>query len=297
MLGLLGALISAGASPSEPRADAHDLRRVEHPRTTTAPPPTLEPELVPPTPATDARPAPHPTEAPTSSEPRTDPLPTPAIGSNRGDSLTAQASAWVAERLGRLGAWAPVLLVLLLVLANVLCVPGAFLTLAGGALFGFGWGLLCAWLGALGGAAAAFLIARHALRDRVRARLSRYPRLGAIEEAVTEEGWKVVFLTRLAPGSPFFLLNYLFGLTRVRFLPYLVATAIGMLPGTTLLVYLGALGQFAISGNETSLWGWAVRGLGLAALVAVVILVSRGARGALDRRLGARPPRSTGPNP
>lgn len=198
------------------------------------------------------------------------------------------ASRWIAEHLSRLGNWAPVLLIGLLILTCVLCVPGAFITLAGGTLFGFGWGLLYGWMGALLGALVAFLLSRHLFRDRVRRRLARYPKLSAIEDAVSEEGWKVVFLSRLAPGSPFFLLNYLFGLTRIGLWPFLAATAVGMLPGTSLLVYVGALGQQAMSGRDLTVVDWAFRGLGLGALVLLVVLISRRAKRSLDAKLRPR---------
>ncbi len=210
-----------------------------------------------------------------------EPVPAPAPQSG--------ASRWIAERLARLGPWAPVLLIGLLILTCVLCVPGAFITLAGGTLFGFGWGLLYGWLGALLGALVAFLLSRHLLRDRVRRRLARYPKLAAIEDAVSEEGWKVVFLSRLAPGSPFFLLNYLFGLTRIGLWQFLAATAVGMLPGTSLLVYVGALGQQAMSGRDLTVLDWAFRAIGLGALVLLVALISRRAKRSLDAKL--RPPR------
>ncbi len=191
----------------------------------------------------------------------------------------------IVERLSAMGAWAPLVFVLLFGTCCVLCVPAAFLTLASGALFGVSWGLLYVWIGGLLGASAAFLISRHFLRDFVHRRLARHPRLGAIEQAVSEEGWKIVFLSRLAPGSPFFLLNYLFGITRVRFLPYICATAVSMIPGSLLLVYLGSLGQLAASGQSPTPWAWPLRMVGLTAMVGVVILISRRARRALDARL------------
>lgn len=216
-------------------------------------------------------------------ESKAEPDPAPALAPRDG------ASRWIAGHLARLGHWAPAILIGLLILTCVLCVPGAFITIAGGTLFGFGRGLLYGWLGALLGALAAFLLSRHLLRDRVRRWLTRYPRLAAIEDAVSEEGWKVVFLSRLAPGSPFFLLNYLFGITRIGLWEFLGATAIGMLPGTSLLVYVGALGHQAMSERDLTVWDWALRGIGLAALVWLVVVISRRAKRSLDARL--RPPR------
>ncbi len=79
---------------------------------------------------------------------------------------------------------------------------------------------------------------------------TRYPRFAAIDEAVAREGWKIVLLTRLSPAFPFNLLNYAFGLTRVRLRDYVLASWIGMMPGTVMYVYVGSLaGDLAAIGQ------------------------------------------------
>ena len=90
------------------------------------------------------------------------------------------------------------------------------------------------------GACAAFLVSRHLARALVERRLDSNPRFAAIDRAVGEQGRKIVFLLRLSPIFPFNMLNYGLGLTRVRFVDYLLACA-GMLPGTLLYVYYGKL--------------------------------------------------------
>ena len=71
-------------------------------------------------------------------------------------------------------------------------------------------------------------------------RIASYPRFQAIDRAVGEQGFKIVLLTRLSPIFPFNLLNYAFGLTKVRLWQYVLASWIGMLPGTIMYVYLGS---------------------------------------------------------
>lgn len=203
----------------------------------------------------------------------------------------------VTDLLGPLGPWAVPAFIAVFVIACVLCVPVVVLTVASGALFGLGWGFLYSWIAAQLGASAAFFISRHLAHGWVSRRLARRPRLAAIEEAVRVEGWKIVGLVRLAPGSPFFLLNYLFGLTRIRYRDYAWATAVSIIPGTLLFVYLGSIGQLAASGRLRSVWDWAQYGAGLAALALACLLVARRARQLLGQRIPERPPPSQPPLP
>lgn len=189
--------------------------------------------------------------------------------------------AWV----DGLGPLAPVAFVAAYAVGVVLFVPGSALTLAAGALFGIGKGLVLAWGAATVGASLAFLIARYVAREAVEARVAGNPRFAAIDRAVGREGRKIVFLLRLSPAFPFTLLNYGLGLTRVRFVDFLVAS-IGMIPGTLLYVYYGSLIGLAaaLAGGarpERGAADYALLALGLAATLAVTIFVTRLARRAL----------------
>ncbi len=212
-----------------------------------------------------------------------------------GAAATPETDRPFHERLAtwrdRFGAAFPLMFIVLFVLNTVACLPAGVMTLAGGFLFGPFLGFLYVWTGAMIGASAAFGISRHLGRDWIRRRLVRRPLLAAIEQAVSDEGWKVVVLTRLAPGSPFFLLNYLFGLTRIRFRDYLWSTAVSVIPGSFLIVYLGSLGHLAVSGRIRSPAEWALYGAGLVALVGAVWLIARRARLILDRTLDSTPPK------
>ena len=189
------------------------------------------------------------------------------------------------ERVRGLGAWGPAAFVGGYVLATVAGIPGSLLTLAAGAIFGLWAGTLWVFLGATLGASAAFLIARYLARGAVERRVGADPRVRAIDAAIAAQGARVVFLLRLSPAVPFSLLNYLLGLTRVRFRDFVVASA-GMLPGTLLYVYTGKVAGdvAAAAGGRGPARGagyYVVLALGLAATVAVTVVVTRAARRAL----------------
>jgi uncharacterized membrane protein YdjX (TVP38/TMEM64 family) len=194
-------------------------------------------------------------------------------------------AAWV----DGLGWWGPVVFALGYAVATVAFIPGSLMTLAAGALFGLVEGTVTVFFGATLGAALAFLVARYVARGAVERRFADNRRFGAIDRAVGREGLKIVTLLRLAPVFPFNLLNYGLGLTRVRFLHYLIAS-IGMLPGTFLYVYYGkALGSLAaVAGGveiERDAAYWVTFGLGLAAALGVTLVVARIARRALAQEV------------
>ena len=166
-----------------------------------------------------------------------------------------------------------------------LLVPGSLLTLAAGALFGLWPGVPVVFCGALAGSSFAFLISRYVARPWVEAWAGRHPKFAAIDRAVAAEGPRIVFLLRLTPLVPFTALNYLLGLTRLRWRDMMLA-APGMLPGTFLYVYYGhvigdvtAVAAGARPPRTPAQYALLVVGLAAAALVAW--RVSRIARRAL----------------
>lgn len=194
-----------------------------------------------------------------------------------------------AERVHALGAWGPAAFVAGYVLATVAGIPGSLLTLAAGAIFGLWAGVLWVFLGATLGASAAFLVGRYLARGLVERRVAGNPRFAAIDRAIAADGRRIVFLLRLSPAVPFTLLNYLLGLTRVRFSDF-VAASVGMIPGTLLYVYYGKLaGDVAAAAGGGAPRGagyYAVLALGLAATVAATALITRAARRALGTAAG-----------
>jgi uncharacterized membrane protein YdjX (TVP38/TMEM64 family) len=187
--------------------------------------------------------------------------------------------------VGDLGFAGMVLFAVVYALATVLLLPGSLLTLAGGATFGLLRGFVTVWIGATLGAALAFLVSRYLAREPVESWIQSKPSFLAVDQAVAKQGWKIVLLTRLSPVFPFNFQNYAYGLTRVSFWHYALASWLGMAAGTFLYVYLGTLGK---SGLEAAAGTEGVQGLklviqaiGLLATVAVTILITRTARRAL----------------
>jgi uncharacterized membrane protein YdjX (TVP38/TMEM64 family) len=187
-----------------------------------------------------------------------------------------------------LGVWGPFLFGLTYVATALLLAPASAWTLAAGALFGLGGGMVVASLSSTTAAALAFLIARHAARDWIVQRLRHSPRLDAVDRAVREGGWKIVALLRLSPAVPFNLQNYLYGLTGLRFWPYLLTSWLAMLPGTFLYVYLGHVGRAGVeaaSGRQTrSAAEWSLMIVGLLATLVVTLYVTHVARNTLRQR-------------
>ena len=188
------------------------------------------------------------------------------------------------EQTERLGPWGAVLYIATYVVATVLLLPGSALALAAGALFGVARGTLYASTAATLGATAAFLIGRYLARDWVTAQLARHPKIAALDEAVAKEGWRIVLLTRLSPAFPFTLLNYAFGLTRVRLRDYVLASWVGMMPGALMYVYLGSLARAGVEGQKRSPAQMALYGVGLLATIAVTVRITRMARQSLAKR-------------
>lgn len=152
---------------------------------------------------------------------------------------------WV-EGAGALGY---VLYVLAYVVCCVLVIPALALTLGAGAIFGFVAGSIIVLIGATLGACAAFLLARTVLRHRVERITKRHVKFGALDRAITREGTKIMWLVRLSGFPPFTWVNYAFGLTGIRFLPYLVTTFFGIIPGTLAFTWAGTAGAAALSGT------------------------------------------------
>ncbi len=191
-----------------------------------------------------------------------------------------------AEWVDGLGVWGPLVFIGGYALATVAFVPGSLLTLAAGAIFGLTRGTLLVFFGSTLGASAAFLIARYGARSAVERRLEERPKFKTIDSAVAKQGRKIVLLMRLSPVFPYSLLNYGLGLTKIRFVDYLIA-CFGMIPGTFLYVYYGkALGSLAAVAGGTEvdkgIADWALLGVGLAATVVVTTIITRIAKRALE---------------
>lgn len=189
-----------------------------------------------------------------------------------------------------LGMWGPFVFGVLYVVVSLLLLPAWAMTLASGALFGLAIGTLVVSLASTTAAGLACLIARYFARERIVRRIRHYPRFEAVDRAVAKGGWKIVALLRLSPAVPFTLQNYLYGLTGIRFWPYLLTSWLAMLPGTFLYIYLGHVGRAAIeaaSGERSRTPAeWAMLVVGSMATVAATVYITRLARQALRHRAG-----------
>lgn len=156
----------------------------------------------------------------------------------------------------------------------VLFVPASILTLGAGAIYGLAIGVAVVLVGASIGATLAFLLARSLLRERIERMTEGNAKFRALDRAIAREGARIVFLVRLAPVFPFTYINYAFGLTGVKTVPYVLATVVGMIPGSFAYVYLGAAAADAASGGTGST-ELVIRIVGAVVAVGVTVFVAR----------------------
>ena len=189
--------------------------------------------------------------------------------------------------VGQMGTVGILVFIVVYALATVLLAPGSILTIGAGFAFGLWKGFLAAWMGATLGASLAFLVARFLARDKIESIAKRNEKFRKIDHAIGKQGAKLIFLLRLSPVIPFNLSNYFYGLTAVKFWPYVLASWVGMMPGTFLYVYIGAASKAAVAaatGGEAVKHGWqywTFLGVGFVATVIVTIWVTKIARDAL----------------
>jgi len=194
-------------------------------------------------------------------------------------------NAWVTH----MGVAGMLIFIVVYAAATVLLAPGSILTIGAGFAFGLWKGFLAVSAGSTLGAALAFLVARFIARDRVEAIAKRNDKFRRIDKAIGKQGAKLIFLLRLSPVVPFNISNYFYGLTSVKFWPYVLASWIGMIPGTFLYVYIGTASQAAVSAAasgeavEHGWQYWTFVSVGLAATVTVTVWVTKIARDALQK--------------
>src|SRR6266403_4433407 len=119
------------------------------------------------------------------------------------------------------GAWGAICYPLLFAACNILLLPGGVLAVGSGFFFGLWWGFLIVFVGNLVATAISFALSLSIARRWFQQRLSSNPTLRALEPAVERESWKIILLSQLHPLFPTSLLNYFYGLTRIRFSSYM----------------------------------------------------------------------------
>lgn len=189
-------------------------------------------------------------------------------------------ASWMRD-LGMAGA---LLFAAVFAVAAMLSLPASIFTAAAGLVYGFGNGFAVAYAGAFVASGLGFLMARYVFRERVEALANSHEKFGVIDRALGVQGWKIIGLLRLSPLMPLGLSTYLFGVTSVSFWPYVAASGVGLIPGTMLYAYLGAIGRISLNGgaHQRSSIEWMLIIGGLIATVAVTAIISRTARNALE---------------
>lgn len=164
----------------------------------------------------------------------------------KGAQEQLQAQAQAQPLLASLGFFA------IYVAVTALSLPGAALmTLAAGAIFGLGWGLLIVSFASSVGATLAFLVSRHLLRDSIQNRYGKS--LKSINQGVERDGAFYLFALRLVPAFPFFLINLVMGLTPLKTWTFYWVSQLGMLAGTAVYVNAGTqLAQIQSLGDVAS---------------------------------------------
>ena len=150
------------------------------------------------------------------------------------------------EKVGAMQFWGAALYPLLYATCNVLLLPGGVLAIGSGFFFGLWWGFLLNLIGNVTGAAGAFLISRKLGRAWVEKRFLKHRKWVALDAAIARDGWKIIFLSQVHPLFPSSLLNYLYGITRIRFGTCMLWIALGQTPGLFLYAYLGTLTQLGL---------------------------------------------------
>ena len=183
----------------------------------------------------------------------------------------------VQQHVMRWGAWSAICYPFLYACCNVLLLPGGVLSIGAGFFFGLWWGFAIALFGNVVGAAISFFISRSLGRQWIKRKLSRNRTFVALEPAIDKEGWKIILLSQLHPLFPTSLLNYLYGLTRIRFRTCMLWVAIGQAPGLFLYSYLGTLGQLGLNlargkthPRVVEYWIW-LGGFGVAAIILIML--------------------------
>ncbi len=154
-----------------------------------------------------------------------------------------------------LGVWGPLAYCLLFILMTALFFPESIIAIAAGTLFGFWMGILWVVVAGTIGALLIFGITRSLFRDSVRQRLQKHPKMLAFDEAAGREGFKLMFLLRLAPLN-YSLLCYLLSVSSARLKPYTLA-CLGMFPGNISTVYFGYAARHVsevASHNQSTDW-------------------------------------------
>lgn len=153
---------------------------------------------------------------------------------------------------------------------TIVGIPGTLLTIVGGLVFGLFWGTFWSVVGATLGALGAFWTARYLLRDYTERKFSQHTALVKFNQAVIHQPIAFVLAIRFAPISPFNVVNFLFGLTPIHWIPYTFATFFGIIPGTLAYTWLGISGNRALQGSDRASFFLALGLLGILSVLPIL---------------------------
>jgi uncharacterized membrane protein YdjX (TVP38/TMEM64 family) len=197
------------------------------------------------------------------------------------DTLIQWASYWDGSL-----AWAAI--IALFLISGLIIIPRPAICIVAGLTFGlaaFPLALTASTVGSL----TAFVLARYFFRARFQRMLDRHPKAKVLVEAIDAEGWRLLFLLRLASPIPGPVSNYAFGLSGIPMSHYVLATAAGIAPQVFAFVYLGALGKEALDDRAVSSTKLMFGIAGCAVLLLVITMVTRRVRHSIKTRLGGAP--------
>lgn len=188
-------------------------------------------------------------------------------------------------RIEKLGAFAPLGFVALFIVLTPFFVSVDTLCFAAGLLFSFGSGELYIIIATYLAAALIFYLGRYLIKDRVIAFISKHKHLAALDTAINNQPFKLMFLLRLTP-LPFAMLSYALSVTQVKFRPYLAATS-GILIYNTSLVYMGyttkhLAGLVSGSGKQSGV-SYPLLALGVVITLLVLFYVTKIANETINR--------------
>jgi uncharacterized membrane protein YdjX (TVP38/TMEM64 family) len=198
---------------------------------------------------------------------------------------------WLAPvvlKLTQVGPWAPVLFTLIYIVAAVTLAPAFFLTVAAGAMFGVWRGSAIVFIAASLGASVVYAVGSRVAKFAWMQRVTRDPRVAAVQAAIRSESLWIMFLLRLSPLVPYNILNYALALSGVRYVDFLIAL-IGMIPAIIMYTYYGkvvgdvaalAAGVSPPRGPEY----YVLLAAGLIAIIASTTMITRAARRAMERQ-------------
>lgn len=188
------------------------------------------------------------------------------------------------EWMDQQGPMAALLFIVLMAVFVVLCLPGIFMTIGAGFVFGVIEGTVYIVIGTVIGATLAFLIARHLFGERASKFILAHSNLHVVGNEMAKHDFKVVMLTRLIPFFPGKLSNYFFGLTSFSLRGYVLGSFVGFIPFSLHNAYIGSITADIASMSEgvgRSPVQWAFYGLGFVATIVALIWFNKLAQRAL----------------